>query len=117
MGEIREFLGDTSEIRLVDFLTQNMRFDYTLTELKNYTGLSKPTLLNAVRTLLRNKLIEETRTVGRAKFYALADNEITKALTAASLAHTTILSEEENKEGVSVDVALQSKERKEELYA
>ena len=117
MADLGDFLGDTPEIRLVDFLTQNMRFDYTLTELKGYTGLSKPTLLNAVRTLLRNKLLDETRTVGRAKFYALTDNEITRALTATSLAHTELLSEEKKEEVVSVDAALRSKGQGKELYA
>lgn len=117
MAELGDFLGDTPEIRLVDFLTQNMRFDYTLTELKQYTGLSKPTLLKAVRILLRNRLVEETRTVGRAKFYALTDNEITKALTAASLAHTGLLSEEEITEPTSVGVALQPRDKGKELYA
>jgi len=117
MAELGDFLGDTSEIRLVDFLTQNMRFDYTLTELKGYTGLSKPTLLNAVRTLLRNRLIEETRTIGRAKFYALTDNDITRALTAASMAHTGLLSEETMSTHVPVGVTLRSKEQGKELYA
>jgi len=93
MTELRNFLGDTPEIVIVDFLTQNRRYDFTIAELKRLIGVSRPTLLKAMRNLLRNKLVERTRTIGKAKFYALSDNSITMALTYASLAHTKLLSD------------------------
>ncbi|MBA3043580.1 MAG: winged helix-turn-helix domain-containing protein [Candidatus Thermoplasmatota archaeon] len=119
MGTLEEILGNTPDIRILDFLIDNARFDYTATEIGKYTGLSKPTVLDAIRKMLRNNLITETRTVGRMNFYALADNDITNAFGAATLAHTLLLSEDmvESPEKI---VGIASKSRiphKEELYA
>lgn len=86
MAHLSELLGITSEIKIIDFLMDNVCFNYTISELKNYTGLSRPTLLRAIRKLLNNGIVIKTDTNGSRIFYSISVNDITRALGMVSLA-------------------------------
>jgi hypothetical protein len=65
-----EFVGDSPTMRLLQHLIEGRDFDYTLTDLMN-AGLSWSTLNRIFPNFLKNKIVVQTRTIGRIKLYKL----------------------------------------------
>ena len=63
--------GDTSQVRLLDFLADNLEFDYTISQLSEYASLSRPTVYGLAERLLKDGLLVHTRTIGRSRFYRI----------------------------------------------
>ncbi len=85
---LEDFLGETSEIKIVDFLAENMDQSYNQTEISEFIGLSRTTVSKKITELIQNNILEIHEELGRLKTYRLANNEIVKMLIAASLAHS-----------------------------
>ena len=66
-----EFMGDTPVIRLLDFLITGREYDFTLTDMATKAGMSWSTLHRIFPRLIKNKIIIQTREIGRAKLYQL----------------------------------------------
>lgn len=74
-----EFVGDTPVTRLFSFLITGRDFDYTLTDLATKAGISWTTLNRILPKLVKNKMVIETRKIGRIRLYKINDkNEIVK---------------------------------------
>ena len=63
--------GDTSQVRLLDFLADNLEFDYTISQLSEYANLSRPTVYGLVERLTKDGLLVHARTIGRSRFYRI----------------------------------------------
>jgi len=85
---LEDFLGDTSEIKIFDFLAENMDNSYNQTEISELTGLSRTTVNKKIPELIHNNILVIKNELGQLKTYQLADNEIIKMLIAASLEHS-----------------------------
>lgn len=66
-----EVFGDTPQVRLLDFLADHLEFDYTISQMSEYAGLSRPTVYSLVEPLTKEGLIVHTRRVGRSRFYRI----------------------------------------------
>ena len=102
---LEDFLGDTSELKIIDFLAENMDNSYNQTEISEFTGLSRTTVNKKIPGMIHNEIIEIIEELGNLKTYQLTDNEIVKMLVSASLAHSfkqaeNPLGEEESKETI-----------------
>lgn len=102
---LEDFLGDTSELKIIDFLAENMDNSYNQTEISEFTGLSRTTVNKKIQGMIHNEIIEIIEELGNLKTYQLTDNEIVKMLVSASLAHSfkqaeNPLGEEESKETI-----------------
>ncbi len=102
---LEDFLGDTSEIKIIDFLVDNMDRSYNQTEISENTGLSRTTVNQKIPELTQNNVVVVDREVGKFKTFRLADNDIVKLLVSASLAHSfrqaeNLLSDEEQREQI-----------------
>ena len=76
-----EVLGDSSEMRVIDFLIESRWSDYTKTEIAKACELSRPTLYKIWPALEKNKIVKPTRKLARATLYKLnEENELVKAL-------------------------------------
>ena len=77
-----DFIGDTPSTRLWDFLITGREFDYTLTDLAENAGISWSTLHRIMPNFEKNKVVVQTREIGRAKFYKLnqANEEVKKLI-------------------------------------
>ena len=100
---LEDFLGQTSEIKVIDFLAENMDRSYNQTEISENTGLSRTTVNQKIPELIQSNILVVDKAVGKFKTFKLADNDIVKYLVIASLAHSfkqaeDPLSEEEQKE-------------------
>lgn len=108
---LEDFLGETSEIRIFDFLAENMDNSYNQSEISKFTGLSRTTVNKKVSELIYNNILVINEMIGKMKNYQLADNEIVKMLIGSSLIHSfkqaeNPLEEEEAKEKIRMEIGL-----------
>ena len=71
-----EFVGDSPVNRLLDFLMTGRDFDYTLTDFAKKSGISWSTLHRIFPRFVKNKIVLQTRVIGRAKLYKLNTKNI-----------------------------------------
>ena len=67
----QDIFGHNSKTRILDFLTDHPRFEYSITEIAEKTEVSRPTTYKVVDTLLEKKLIIKTRESGQSSLYKL----------------------------------------------
>jgi DNA-binding transcriptional ArsR family regulator len=68
---LKEFGIKSPALRILDFLMDNKAYDYSKTDIAKGAGISRTTLSSAWENLEKNRLVRETREVGRAKMYKL----------------------------------------------
>jgi len=67
----KDIFGESPQTKILDFLADMPDFDYTITELANKSNVSKPTIYKILPSLLKKKLLIETRMMGNSHLYAL----------------------------------------------
>ncbi|CAJ36385.1 helix-turn-helix domain-containing protein [Methanocella arvoryzae] len=92
---LQSFLGRSSEITIVDFLAENNDFAYTISEISEFTGLSRPTVHSKLPMLIHNRLIEIDSQAGHVKTYRLARNEFVGTLITAVYQHSFLMADAE----------------------
>ena len=76
-----DIVGDTPTMRILQYLIEGRKFDYTLTDLARNSGVSWATLYTIFPKLSKYNIIKKVREVGRAKLYKInQENEIAKHL-------------------------------------
>lgn len=63
--------GTSPILRVLDFLVVNEDFDYSMTDIANHSGVGYSTLKLFWEGLEKQRIVTNTRTVGRAKMYKL----------------------------------------------
>ncbi len=77
---LRRF-GDSTKLRIWDFLIDNHFFDFPLTEIARGSNVSYNSLKNHLNEFIKNGLIYKTRKVGKFEYYKLAiENPFVKNL-------------------------------------
>ena len=76
-----EFMGDSPQIRILDFLLTEHNIDFSITDMAKNAGIGRATLYRIWKDLTKNKLIVKTREIGKAKLYKLnTENPFVKKL-------------------------------------
>ena len=76
-----EYFGDTSQIRVIDFLIENYFFDYPMTEIAKESNVGYNSIKIFFPNFIKNKIIVKTRKVGKSDYYKLnTDNPFIKEL-------------------------------------
>ena len=74
-----QIFGDSPMLRVMDFLIVNEDFDYSMTDIASQSGVGYSTLKLFWKNLEENKIVKQTRVVGKAKMYRLnSDNPVVK---------------------------------------
>ncbi|MBI2105627.1 hypothetical protein HYT56_02185 [Candidatus Woesearchaeota archaeon] len=74
-----ETFGDSSINRVLDFLVVNEDFDYSMTDIAAQSGVGYSTLKLFWNKLEKNRIVMQTRVVGRAKMYRIClENPVVK---------------------------------------
>lgn len=69
-----QIFGDSPILRVIDFLTVNDDFDYSMTDIAELSGVGYATLKLFWPRLEKNRIITKIREVGKAKLYKLNDS-------------------------------------------
>ena len=76
-----KIFGENPQTKLLNFLADHPDYDYTISDLVEKTGVSKPTIYKILPKLLEENLIVVTRKVGKSKLYKLnTENEIARLI-------------------------------------
>ena len=74
-------IGDTVENRIIDFLIEGRRIDYTKKDIADNCDISRPTLYKIFPMMMKSGIVKPTRMIGRVQLYSLNEsNEKAKAL-------------------------------------
>ena len=96
-----EYLGDTPQLRALDFLIDNHFFDFPLTEIARGSNVSYNSLVVFFPSWVKKNIVRITRKIGKSDYYQInLDNFFIKNLMQLdwSLTKKTALSELEEKE-------------------
>ncbi len=81
-----KYLGDNPKIRVLDFLMDNFALDFSLPQIAQGSNVAYTTLIDLMPNLLKQKIIIETRKIGKSKLFKLnLDSHIVKSLLAIDL--------------------------------
>lgn len=81
-----QYLGDNPKIRVLDFLMDNFALDFSLPQIAEGSSVAYTTLIDLLPNLIKQKIIIETRKIGKSKLYKLnLDSPIVKAFLAIDL--------------------------------
>lgn len=72
----RNALGDTSKIRVLEFLIEGRELDYSISDIAEGAEIGRTTLFRIFDDLTRNKIIVPTREIGNAKLFKLNMNNV-----------------------------------------
>ncbi|MBA7684634.1 hypothetical protein ES703_93040 [subsurface metagenome] len=76
-----EHFGDTSQLRVFDFLIGNHFFDYPMTEIARESNVSYNSLKSFFKKFFDSGIIIKTRKVGKSDYYKLnTENSFVKNL-------------------------------------
>ena len=71
MSLLLDVLGETPELRVIDYFIENDVFDYSMADVSESIGMARVTVKRVFDDLLEDKLIVPTRKVGKAQLYML----------------------------------------------
>ena len=66
-----KILSETPQLKVLDFLTVNDDFDYSMTDIAEQSEVGYSTLKIFWNKLEKERIVTNTRTVGKAKMYKL----------------------------------------------
>jgi len=66
-----EFMGDSSMIRVLDYLLTERELDFSITDLADNSNIGRATLYRIWENLIKSKIIIPTRIIGKAKLFKL----------------------------------------------
>lgn len=95
---LEDLLGRTYEIRIIDFLAENMKFSYNQSEISDFTGISRSVLYRKLPEMVKKELLTIDGQAGKNKTYRLAGNDIIKKLVATAFEYSFMLSKMEDDE-------------------
>src|SRR3989344_7586343 len=76
-----DYLGDTPELRVLDFFIDNHFFDFPLTEIARESNVSYNSLTSFFSEWVEKKIVIKTRKVGKSDFYKInMENDFIKNL-------------------------------------
>ena len=66
-----QYLGDTPQLRILDFLIDNYFFDFPMTEIARGSNVSYNSLKGLFGMLISSGILVKTRRIGKSDYYKL----------------------------------------------
>ena len=70
-----KFFGNYPKIKMLDYLLENRKEDIHSTNIYNNIKISKPTLIELREEMVRDNILTQTRTIGRAIMFKLNNED------------------------------------------
>lgn len=87
---LSDFLGGTSQIKIIDFFLGDAGNSYNISELSELTGLTRMTLSKFIPELVQCKILEVDQAAGNVKTYRLAKNKLVDLIVASAYAYSGV---------------------------
>ncbi len=82
-----QYIGDNPKLRVIDFLIDNMPFDYSKKEIIEGSSISKTTFFKIWKDFIKFGVLKPTRKYGKAQLYTInRENVFVKNLLALEFA-------------------------------
>lgn len=65
------YIGNTPKLRVIDFLIDNMPFDYSKKEIIEGSGISKTTFFKIWKDFIKYKIVVPTRRYGKTQLFTI----------------------------------------------
>jgi hypothetical protein len=98
-----DFIGSTTEIKIIDFLIENQGFEYNQSEISECAGISRTLVNQKLPEMIYNGIIKVAGTRGNAKLYQLADTPFVKKLISVAFAQSFYVAEKEEEEEEAIE--------------
>lgn len=73
--------GDNPHTKILEFLANHTRYDYNMSDISKFSGVSRPTTYRVIEYLLKNKLVVKTREMRNSPMYKLnTETEIVRKI-------------------------------------
>ena len=69
-------MGDTPQLRIIDFFLDNRGSDYSKKEIIEYAGISKTTFYNVWDVILESGFVKTAKRYGKVQLYALNSDSV-----------------------------------------
>lgn len=99
---LADFLGSSSEIKIIDFLAENMDMAYNQTEIGKCLNMSRTVINQKIPILIHNNIVEVKECKGNNKKYALKRNNLVSDLISAIYDHSFMMAECEEDEELAL---------------
>ncbi|MFA5102873.1 MAG: winged helix-turn-helix domain-containing protein [Candidatus Thermoplasmatota archaeon] len=77
----KDIFGNNPQTKILDFLADYPRFDYSITEIAEKAKVSRPTVYKIIKSLIEKKLVIKTREQGTSSLYQLnTDNSLVQVI-------------------------------------
>jgi predicted DNA-binding protein YlxM (UPF0122 family) len=77
----KDIFGNNPQTKLLDFLADYPRFDYSISEIAEKAGVSRPTVYKIIKTLVDKQLVIKTRDQGNSSLYQLnTENKLVQVI-------------------------------------
>ena len=97
----KDIFGDNPQTKILDFLADYPRFDYSITEIAEKAGVSRPTVYKVINILLEKKLLVKTREQGNSSLYKLnTENKLVQVILKFDFEIASKIAEIEGKDTV-----------------
>lgn len=102
---LEDLFGNSTLVKVIDFLLENRYWDYTKTDIANHSGVSRTHLYRIWSRLVENDLVTISRKINATTLYRTnLDSAIMKSLEKLSLA----IADGKNRKILQTDTPLQT---------
>ena len=82
-----QYIGDNPKLRVIDFLIDNMPFDYSKKEIIEGSGISKTTFFKIWKDFIKYGIVTPTRRYGKTQLFTInRENILVKQLSSLEFA-------------------------------
>jgi DNA-binding transcriptional ArsR family regulator len=76
-----DIFGDNPQTKILDFLADQPRYDYNISDIAEKSNVSRPTVYKVIKNLLAKKLVIKTRDIGNSPMFKLnTENKLVRII-------------------------------------
>ncbi|GAF76520.1 unnamed protein product [marine sediment metagenome] len=97
----KDIFGNNPQTKILDFLADYPRFDYSITEMAEKANVSRPTVYKVIKILVTKNLVIKTRDQGNSSLYKLnTENKLVQVILKFDFEIASKIAEIESKDSV-----------------
>jgi len=97
----KDIFGNNPQTKILDFLADYPRYDYSITEMAEKANVSRPTVYKVIKILVTKNLVIKTRDQGNSSLYKLnTENKLVQVILKFDFEIASKIAEIESKDSV-----------------